>query len=63
MLKILEIEGVRIEESFHKKALEMVFSEIKGSKLKRNYDCQFGLGMNGFYMMFRTASVCEKIIK
>lgn len=61
MLKILKIEGVRIEESFHKKALEMVLSEVKGSKIKESCDCQFGLGMNGFYMMFRTASVCEKI--
>ncbi|MBX7491266.1 hypothetical protein [Helicobacter turcicus] len=61
MLKILKAENVKIEESFHKKALEMVLSEIKGTKTKDTQDSQFGLGMNGFYMMFRTASVCEKI--
>ena len=32
-----------------------------GPKIKESYDCQFCLGMNGFYMIFRTASVCEKI--
>lgn len=64
MLKILSIEGVTIEESFHKKALEMVLAEIKGNKHKddeKKRYTQLGLGMNGFYMMFRTASVCQKI--
>lgn len=60
MLKLLELEGVVVEESFHKKALEMVIKEISG-RVSNNLDhIKCGLGMNGLYMMFRMASVCKK---
>ena len=62
MLKLLREEGVCIEESFHKKALEMVLCEIRCSSNADKQDTRFGLGMNGFYMMFRTASVCQRVI-
>lgn len=61
MLKLLEQEGINIEESFHKKALEMVLCEIRCSSNADKQDTRFGLGMNGFYMMFRTASVCQRV--
>ena len=62
MLKLLEKEGISIEESFHKKALEMVLCEIRCGSNADKQDTRFGLGMNGFYMMFRTASVCQRTI-
>ena len=62
MLKLLEQENINIEESFHKKALEMVLCEIRCSSNADKQDTRFGLGMNGFYMMFRTASVCQRVI-
>lgn len=60
MRRLLKEDGVKIENSFLKKVLRMVLSEIRGSKTGSFNDCQLGLGMNGFYMMFRTASICEK---
>ncbi|MCI7710349.1 MAG: hypothetical protein MSL80_01610 [Helicobacter sp.] len=58
MLEFLKKEGVKVEESFHKKALRMAITEIKSIKAKSD-DVRYGLGMNGLYMMFRMASVCE----
>lgn len=59
MLKILRKEGVELETNFHKKALFMVLREIEAGKNEKHQDLKrFGLGMNGFYMMFRTASMC-----
>ncbi|TKX29342.1 hypothetical protein CQA38_04465 [Campylobacter sp. MIT 12-5580] len=67
MLRLLEIEGINIEQPFHRKALKMVLSELRGIHFKpmaetnsKQYT-KIGLGMNGLYMMFRTASVCKKI--
>ncbi|EPP8195768.1 hypothetical protein KJQ75_05905 [Campylobacter lari] len=65
MLKLLEIENVKLEDTFHKKALQMVLSELKGSHMKseesnKKQHTKIGLGMNGLYMMFRTASICKK---
>ncbi len=61
MLILLEIDGVIIEEGFHKKALAMVISEIRGSRKNgdTNAHTKLGLGMNGLYMMFRTASIVK----
>ncbi len=66
MLKLLEIESVKLEDVFHKKALQMVVSELKGNHMKseesnKKQHTKIGLGMNGLYMMFRTASICKKI--
>ena len=60
MHRLLKNEDLEIENSFLKKVLRMVLSEIRGSKTRKPNDCQLGLGMNGFYMVFRTASICEK---
>lgn len=51
---------------FIKKALQMVVSELKGNHMKseesnKKQHTKIGLGMNGLYMMFRTASICKKI--
>ncbi|EOH9591152.1 TPA: hypothetical protein ACHDSV_001556 [Campylobacter jejuni] len=65
MLRLLEVENIKLEEAFHKKALKMILFELKGSHMKseecnRKEYTKIGLGMNGLYMMFRTASICKK---
>ncbi|EAI6721317.1 hypothetical protein F8998_06355 [Campylobacter coli] len=65
MLRLLKVENIELEETFHKKALQMVLSELKGSHMKseeynKKQHTKIGLGMNGLYMMFRTASICKK---
>ncbi|AJC90814.1 hypothetical protein [Campylobacter subantarcticus] len=64
MLKLLEKENTNMEAPFHKKALQMVVSELRGNHMKTEEDkkqhTKIGLGMNGLYMMFRTASLCKK---
>ncbi|ARE81461.1 hypothetical protein [Campylobacter helveticus] len=65
MLRLLRVEQIELEESFHKKALQMVLSELRGNHMKseetnKKQHTKIGLGMNGLYMMFRTASICKK---
>lgn len=61
---ILEKEEVFLERDFIKGVLRMVLLDISSSK-KSPYGLisesnKLGIGLNGFYMVFKTASICKK---
>lgn len=59
---ILEKEGVKLENAFTRGVLRMIILEIAISKrrLVKDTSNSLGLGLNGFYMVFKTASICQK---
>lgn len=61
---ILEKEGVSLDKHFIKGVLRMALLEIsaskKGSLINSSDNAKLGIGLNGFYMVFKTASICKK---
>ena len=59
---ILEKEGVKLDNAFTRGVLRMIILEIAISKrrLVKDVNNTLGLGLNGFYMVFKTASICKK---
>lgn len=61
---ILEKEEIVLDKNFIKGVLRMTLLEISATK-KNSYtytndNAKLGIGMNGFYMVFKTASICKK---